>query len=62
VDADTVVPRFLAEVRENRGHELLPFTGQSAGLIHDIPSAADLVPRLMAEARAALRAMAAGLP
>jgi nitronate monooxygenase/enoyl-[acyl-carrier protein] reductase II len=62
VDADAVVPRFLAEVRENRGHDLLPFTGQSAGLIHDIPSATDLVPRLMAEARAALRATDAGLP
>jgi enoyl-[acyl-carrier protein] reductase II len=62
VDADAVVPRFLREVRENRGHDLLPFTGQSAGLIHDIASAADLVPRLMAEARAALRVTQAGLP
>jgi enoyl-[acyl-carrier protein] reductase II len=49
-----VIPRFLHEERENRGHDLLPFTGQSAGLVHDIPSAADLVTRLIAEAETSL--------
>jgi nitronate monooxygenase/enoyl-[acyl-carrier protein] reductase II len=57
VDAGAVVPQFLAEVHKNGGHELLPFTGQSAGLIHDIAPAAELVPRLMAEAKAALEAV-----
>jgi nitronate monooxygenase/enoyl-[acyl-carrier protein] reductase II len=46
-------------VRENRGHDLLPFTGQSAGLVHDIPSAADLVARLIAEAASSLESASA---
>jgi enoyl-[acyl-carrier protein] reductase II len=55
VDPAQVVGRFLGEVRQNRGHDLLPFTGQSAGLVHDIPSAADLMARLIAEATSALK-------
>ena len=38
---------------------LLPFTGQSAELIHDIPAASDLVARLVADAEHALRSAAA---
>jgi enoyl-[acyl-carrier protein] reductase II len=59
VDPAQVIPRFLREVRENRGHDLLPFTGQSAGLVHDIPSAADLVARLIAEAASSLESASA---
>ena len=55
VDSASVVPRFLAEVRDNRGHDVLPFTGQSAALVHDVPPAGELVARLIAEAEAALR-------
>jgi enoyl-[acyl-carrier protein] reductase II len=54
VDPSTVVPRFVADARANRGHDALPFTGQSAALVHDVPSAAELVARLVAEAETAL--------
>lgn len=52
------VDRVRAQLQEaivsGRAHELLPFTGQSAGLIEDAPPAADIVSRLAAEAEAAL--------
>jgi enoyl-[acyl-carrier protein] reductase II len=56
VDPASVVPRFLAEVRANRGHDALPFTGQSAALVHDLPPAGELVARLVTEAETALQA------
>lgn len=54
VDPAEVVPAVLAAVRANAGHDLLPFTGQSAGLIRDIAPAAEIVARLVREAKAAL--------
>jgi hypothetical protein len=36
-------------IRAGRGHEFLPFTGQSAGLIHDIVPAPQLLERLITE-------------
>jgi enoyl-[acyl-carrier protein] reductase II len=48
-----------AAVRERRMHEVLPITGQSAGLIRDSLPAAEIVRRLMAEAEAALEGVAA---
>jgi enoyl-[acyl-carrier protein] reductase II len=54
VDPATVVPAFVAEARANGGHDMLPFTGQSAALVHDVAPAADIVARLVAEAEAAL--------
>jgi enoyl-[acyl-carrier protein] reductase II len=56
IDPERVIPAFLAAVRANGGHDVLPFTGQSAGLVHDLPPAAEVVRRLLAEAEAALRA------
>ena len=50
-----VVARVVAEVRAGRGHEEVPFTGQSAELVHDVPPAAELVDRLVAETAQALR-------
>jgi enoyl-[acyl-carrier protein] reductase II len=44
-----------AAAAEDRLHELLPFTGQSAGLVHDIVPAAVVINRILAEAEAALR-------
>jgi enoyl-[acyl-carrier protein] reductase II len=55
VDPAEVGPQLLAAVRRGAGHDLLPFTGQSAQLIHDIAPAADLVARLFYEATDALR-------
>jgi nitronate monooxygenase/enoyl-[acyl-carrier protein] reductase II len=56
VELTQLAPRLLADVRRGGGHELLPFAGQSAGLVHDIVPAADLVRRLVAETEDALRA------
>lgn len=61
VDAEQVRAQFLADVRRGGGHDILPFTGQSAELIHDIPAASDLVARLVADAEHALRSAAAGI-
>jgi nitronate monooxygenase/enoyl-[acyl-carrier protein] reductase II len=57
VDPEQVGPSLVADVRAGRGHDLLPFTGQSAALVRDIAPAADLVARLVAEADAALDAV-----
>jgi nitronate monooxygenase/enoyl-[acyl-carrier protein] reductase II len=54
VDPAHAGPRLVAEVRANRGHDLLPFTGQSAALVHDIVPAAGLVERLLEETKTAL--------
>ena len=48
------VPQLVAAVRAGGGHDLLPFTGQSAALVHDIVPAAELMTRLVAETTAAL--------
>ncbi|HEX8760112.1 MAG TPA: nitronate monooxygenase [Pseudonocardiaceae bacterium] len=42
-------------------HELLPFTGQSAGLIHDVRPARDIIAQLLAEATQALAAASRSL-
>jgi nitronate monooxygenase/enoyl-[acyl-carrier protein] reductase II len=59
-DPDSVDPQALgaqvrAEVLAGRGHDLLPFTGQSTELIHDILPAADLITRLLTECTSALQ-------
>jgi nitronate monooxygenase/enoyl-[acyl-carrier protein] reductase II len=47
---------------DGRLHELLPFTGQSAGLVHNAPAAV-VIDRIQAEAAPALRsAPTAGRP
>ena len=56
VDPATLVPRLVAAVREGGGHDLMPFTGQSTELVHDVVPAAQVVRRLVEEAEAALRA------
>jgi nitronate monooxygenase/enoyl-[acyl-carrier protein] reductase II len=59
VDSSTLGPRIRDAVRSGGGHEYLPFTGQSAGLIDDVLPAADIVRRVVAEAEAALTAASA---
>lgn len=66
-DPDGVDPQALAvrvrdEVLAGRGHDLLPFTGQSAELVHDVLPAAGLVARLVAECQSALQRANAALP
>ncbi|MDQ5851839.1 MAG: nitronate monooxygenase, partial [Chloroflexota bacterium] len=52
--AERLRGEIMTTVHERRPHELLPFTGQSAGLIHDILPAGEIVRRLVAEAEQAL--------
>ena len=54
VDPAEVGPQLLAAVRAGGGHELLPFSGQSAQLVHEIVPAAKLVASLVADAATAL--------
>jgi enoyl-[acyl-carrier protein] reductase II len=54
VDPAELGPQLLAAVRAGGGHELLPFAGQSAQLVHDIAPADELVARLMTDAAKAL--------
>src|SRR3954468_6371753 len=58
--ARAAADRLRAEVRtaavEDRLEELIPFTGQSAALVHDVSPAGALVQRLAAEAAKALHA------
>jgi nitronate monooxygenase/enoyl-[acyl-carrier protein] reductase II len=62
VDPGRLGPQLLAAVRSGGGHDLLPFAGQSAALIHDIVPAGQLVRRLVEETGAALRRAAALAP
>jgi len=55
VDPAEIGPRLLAAVRAGGGHDLLPFTGQSAALVHDIVPAGELVARLVDQTASALR-------
>jgi nitronate monooxygenase/enoyl-[acyl-carrier protein] reductase II len=48
-----------AAVQEGRMEEAVPFTGQSVGLLREVLPAAEIVRRLVAEAEAALRSVAA---
>lgn len=58
VDPQALAVRIRAELRAGRGHDLLPFTGQSAELVHDVVPAARLMARLMAECESALKSAA----
>jgi nitronate monooxygenase/enoyl-[acyl-carrier protein] reductase II len=53
-EADRLRGEVLAAVQQGRIHELLPFAGESAGLVHDIVPAGEIVQRLVAEAQHAL--------
>ncbi|SOR83587.1 MULTISPECIES: NAD(P)H-dependent flavin oxidoreductase [Streptomyces] len=48
-------PRIVGAMLEGRGHEFLPFTGQSAALVHDVLPAAEIVRRIVDDAEAILR-------
>ncbi len=42
-------------MRQGRDHEFVPFTGQSAGLVHDILPAGEVIHRMVKEAIEALQ-------
>jgi nitronate monooxygenase/enoyl-[acyl-carrier protein] reductase II len=58
IDGPEFAVKLVQAILDGRGHEYLPFTGQSAGLIHDIEPAAIILERLLADAEAALRTAA----
>lgn len=53
-DAELLRPDVLAIFTQGRVHELFPAAGQSAGLIHDIVPAGEIVRCIPAEPRQAL--------
>jgi enoyl-[acyl-carrier protein] reductase II len=61
-EAQRLSSELLEAVRGGRGHELLPFTGQSAGMIEEILPTAEIVRRMVAEAEQALRRASTFLP
>jgi nitronate monooxygenase/enoyl-[acyl-carrier protein] reductase II len=52
--AESLRGEIMAVVRERRPHELTPFSGQSAGLVHDILPAAEILRTLARDAELAL--------
>ena len=53
-EAERLLAEIMAAVGEGRTHEILPFTGQTAGLIRDVQPAAKIVQNLVAEAERAV--------
>ncbi len=54
-EAERLQGEILSAIRQRRTHELLPFTGQTAGFIHDVLPAAEIVRRIVTEAEQALQ-------
>jgi nitronate monooxygenase/enoyl-[acyl-carrier protein] reductase II len=54
-EAERLRGEVMAALRQDRVHELVPFAGQTAGLIGEILPAAEIVHRILAEAERALK-------
>ena len=54
--AERLRGEIMNALREGRGHELVPFAGQTAGMVRDILPAAEIVRRMVVEAERALTA------
>jgi nitronate monooxygenase/enoyl-[acyl-carrier protein] reductase II len=61
VDGPAVGREVVAALLAGRGHEYIPFAGQSVGLIHEVTPAAEIMRRVVAEAEAALAAAGAAV-
>jgi nitronate monooxygenase/enoyl-[acyl-carrier protein] reductase II len=55
-EAKRLSEELLSAIQQGRAHELVPFTGETAGLIHEILPAADIVRRIVAQAQEVLKA------
>ena len=53
-EAERLRDEVLSAIRGHTTHELLPFAGQTAGLVHDILPAREIVERMVSEAELAL--------
>jgi enoyl-[acyl-carrier protein] reductase II len=58
-EASELRSQIGAAVTTRTPHELVPFTGQTAGLVHDVPPAHEIVERMVSEAEEALTRAAA---
>jgi enoyl-[acyl-carrier protein] reductase II len=54
-NAERLRGELVSMIQERRPHELVPFTGQTAGMIHDILPAGEIVRGMISEAEEALR-------
>jgi enoyl-[acyl-carrier protein] reductase II len=54
-------PQMMESVLRGDGHEYLPFTGQSAGLVHDVLPAAEIIRRTIAQAEELITGLQSGL-
>ena len=61
-EAERLGNDLITAIRQGRGHELVPFSGQTAGMIHEIVPAGEIVRRMVAEAEEALRGATTLLP
>jgi nitronate monooxygenase/enoyl-[acyl-carrier protein] reductase II len=61
-EAERLRGELMAAISEGRGHELTPFTGQSAGLVHDVRPAAEIVRGMADDAERLLAGTAAAAP
>jgi nitronate monooxygenase/enoyl-[acyl-carrier protein] reductase II len=53
-EAERLREKVLSAIRGRTTHELLPFTGQTAGMVHDVLPAGEIVEKMLAEADQAL--------
>ena len=53
-EAERLREEVLQAIRGRTTHELLPFTGQTAGMVHAVSPAGEIVERMVAEAERAL--------
>jgi enoyl-[acyl-carrier protein] reductase II len=53
-DAERIRGEVVSALRQGRLHELLPFAGQTAGMIHEVLPAAEIVGQIVAEAEKTL--------
>ncbi len=54
-EAERLRGEVISVVRQRKPHELVPFTGQTAGLVHEVLPAAAIVREMASEAEKALR-------
>jgi enoyl-[acyl-carrier protein] reductase II len=54
-EAERLRGELMSVVRERKPHELVPFTGQTAGMIHNVLPAGEIVREMVSEAEQALQ-------
>ncbi len=59
--AEQLSGELMTAVRQGRAHELVPFTGQTAGMIHEVLPVGEIVRRMVTGAEEALQTAAANL-